>query len=170
MDRQITRLNYKQEEFCRQYLIDGNVTQAAIRSGYSKRTARQIAAENLTKPFIRSYIDLLRKERNARTLVDADFIINGLKEVANRCMQKSAVMEWDHDLRILKQAKDDYGNHVWEFDSAGANRALELLGRHVGLFDKKNIDYNNMPVDVMDKLVLMWLSKYEQPPEEIQSF
>ena len=170
MSKDLLKLNYKQEQFCFEYLKDFNGTQSAIRAGYSKRTARNIAAENLAKPHLRAYIDQLRKERNARTLVDADFVINGLKEVASRCLQKVPVTEWDYESKCIKHRRDDTDNYIWEFDSAGANRALELLGRHVGLFDKKNIDYNNMPVDVMDKLVLMWLSKSEQPAEEIQSF
>lgn len=57
-----TKLTAKQEAFCREYIIDWNGAQAAIRSGYSVNTARQIAAENLTKPYIQTYIKDIQKD------------------------------------------------------------------------------------------------------------
>ena len=51
------KLSQKQQLFIEEYLIDLNGTQAAIRAGYNPNTARQIAAENLTKPYIRKAID-----------------------------------------------------------------------------------------------------------------
>lgn len=54
-------LNDKQKKFCNEYLIDLNATQAAIRAGYSEKTARSIANENLTKPDIQKYIQELQE-------------------------------------------------------------------------------------------------------------
>ncbi len=59
---------------CREYLIDLNATQAAIRAGYSEKTARDIGCENLAKPNIQDRISQLtkeRNERNSRVQVDA---------------------------------------------------------------------------------------------------
>ena len=56
------KLTKKQQRFCDEYLIDMNGTQAAIRAGYSAKTAKQIANENLTKPDVRDYIDQRMKE------------------------------------------------------------------------------------------------------------
>lgn len=72
-------LTAKQEQFCREYLIDLNATQAAIRSGYSERTAKSIGQENLTKPDIQDYIKQLMDERSKRTEITADMV---LKEYA----------------------------------------------------------------------------------------
>lgn len=58
--------------------------------------------------------------------------------MANRCMQKVPVMEFDPVAKGRRQAIDDEGNAVWQFDSSGANKALELLGKHLGVFEKDN--------------------------------
>jgi len=50
-------LTYKQQRFCEEYILDWNATRAAIAAGYSEKTARSIACENLTKPYIKAYID-----------------------------------------------------------------------------------------------------------------
>ena len=60
------KLTDKQQRFCEEYVIDLNGTQAAIRSGYSSKTARSISNENLTKPDIREYISELQKEIQER--------------------------------------------------------------------------------------------------------
>lgn len=52
-------LTLKQQMFCREYVIDRNATRSAKKAGYSKKTAKQIAAENLTKPYLAAFIDYL---------------------------------------------------------------------------------------------------------------
>jgi phage terminase small subunit len=64
-------LTDKQEMFCREYLIDLNATQAAIRAGYSEKTARASGYENLTKPDIQDRITELKTDRNGRLQIDA---------------------------------------------------------------------------------------------------
>lgn len=72
----------KQKRFCEEYLIDLNATQAAIRAGYSPRSANKIAAENMAKPGIRACIDKEMAERSKRTGVNADRVIRELARVA----------------------------------------------------------------------------------------
>ena len=131
-------IDTRQKRFCEEYLIDLNATQAAIRAGYAKRSARQIASRLLTNDDIRAYIAELQKERMVRTEITADYVLAGIKETAERCLQRSPVMEWDYEARALVQKKDEQGQGVWEFDSTGANRAFELLGKHIGIFEKDN--------------------------------
>ena len=76
------KLTPKQARFVAEYLIDLNATQAAIRAGYSKRTARQVGAENLTKPVIADAISAAQAERAERTLIDADWVLIRLAEEA----------------------------------------------------------------------------------------
>ncbi|MFT3679438.1 MAG: terminase small subunit [Ferruginibacter sp.] len=131
------KLKKRQERFCIEYLIDLNATQAAIRAGYSEASAKEIGYEHLTKPHIRTRIENLIDERSSRTLVHADFVINNLVEVSQRCMQKTPVMVFNAADKCMEQKVDDEGNNVWEFDSNGANKALELLGKHLKMFTDK---------------------------------
>lgn len=75
------KLTAKQDAFCREYLIDLNATQAAIRAGYSEATAQQIGFENLTKPVIQDRVSELMLERNERTKVNADYVLQRLTEI-----------------------------------------------------------------------------------------
>lgn len=74
----MAKLTPKQQRFVDEYLIDLNATQAAIRAGYSPKTAQQIGAENLSKPVIAEAIEQAKAERQKRTLVTQDMVIKGL--------------------------------------------------------------------------------------------
>lgn len=112
-------LTPKQARFVEEYLKDFNAARAAVDAGYSKKTAKSIGAENLTKPDIQKAIGEAREERTERTEVTQDWIIERLTEVVERCMQ-------------IREVPNSYGKFT--FDSRGATRALELLGKHHGLF------------------------------------
>lgn len=133
----VDELTKKQEQFCIEYLVDLNGTQAAIRAGYSKDTATEQASRLLTNVKVRARIGQLIDERSQRTLVHADFVMNNLVEVVKRCTQAVPVMIYDPVQKEMVQKTDDDGNHVWEFDSNGANKALELIGKHLKLFTDK---------------------------------
>ena len=75
-------LTPKQEAFCREYLIDLNGTQAAIRAGYSKRTANEQAAQLLAKLSIQEYLKTLMDARKERTQIDADWVLKRLAQDA----------------------------------------------------------------------------------------
>lgn len=126
------KLKDRQERFCREYIIDYNATQAAVRAGYSERTAKSIGAENLTKPAILTRVRELQKEQAERLSVSADWVLMQLVEVYKRCMQQEEVLIWDSDLK----KKVPSGEYV--FDSKGALNALEMLGKHLAMFDGKS--------------------------------
>ncbi|MDX8000229.1 terminase small subunit [Xenorhabdus sp. Reich] len=67
-------LTDKQEMFCREYLVDLNATQAAIRAGYSDKTANRTASENLSKPGIQSRITEFKAGRNEEVGINATHI------------------------------------------------------------------------------------------------
>ena len=75
-------LTPKQARFVEEYLIDLNATQAAIRAGYSPRSAKQVAALNMTKHDIKAAIDEGKKARSKRTLITQDEVVIGLKQLA----------------------------------------------------------------------------------------
>lgn len=122
----MAELTPKQKMFVKEYLCDLNATQAAIRAGYSEKTAEVIGFENLRKPKIAAAIQLAMNERSEKVELDAQWVLERLKEVAERCMQAVPVL-------------DREGNETGEyrFDSSGANRSLELIGRHLAMFTDK---------------------------------
>lgn len=131
-------MNPKQQRFCEEYLIDLNGKQAAIRAGYSERSAEVTASRLISNAKVSARIAELKAARVERTEITADYVLTGLKEVAERCLQRVAVMEFDYTEKSMVQKRDDEGKGIWEFDSSGANRAFELLGKHVGIFEKDN--------------------------------
>ncbi|MAE86325.1 MAG: hypothetical protein CMB80_26560 [Flammeovirgaceae bacterium] len=113
----MAKLTAKQEMFCLEYLKDLNATQAAVRSGYSEKTARAIGTENLAKPAISEYIAKLQKERSERLEIDADWV---LKEAA-RCFSVNS-----------KSKLNESGDEVL-INSNAAKGFLELIGKHVNV-------------------------------------
>ena len=80
----MVKMTAKQQRFCDEYLIDLNATQAAIRAGYSKKTAGVIGDENLKKPYIIEYIDKRMAEKEAELIADQNEVIKYLTSVMRR--------------------------------------------------------------------------------------
>ena len=74
-ESEVIAVTDKQKRFCDEYLIDLNATQAAIRAGYSKKTAYSIGVENLKKPEIKSYIDEQLKKMQDESIAKADEVL-----------------------------------------------------------------------------------------------
>lgn len=137
--------NEKWEIFCQEYITDFNGTQAAIRAGYSAKTANRIANQNLSKLDIQARIKELTQKKVERIEYNQDDVMRDLIEVKNRCMQKVPVMYFDKVDKCYKQEKDDDGNNVWKFDSQGANSALDKLAKHTGFYEMDNKQRNIIP-------------------------
>ncbi len=131
-------LEEKQKQFCKEFLIDLNGTQAAIRAGYSKKTANRIASRLLTNVDIQVYIKELIENRNKRIKITQDEVVANIIEVMNRCMQKVPVMAYDKEEKDYIQVEDENGQGVWKFDSQGANKALDMLMKHTGGYETDN--------------------------------
>jgi phage terminase small subunit len=130
-DKDLEPLTEKQKKFVEEYVIDLNATQAAIRAGYSKNSARQIATENLSKPSILAYVKKMREQQQAQSMLDSRWVLERLTQVIDRSMQAVPVMEWDYGSQEMVPSGE------YQYDSNGANKALELIGKHLGLFDPK---------------------------------
>ena len=138
----------KQNVFVQEYLQDCNVTQAAIRAGYSQKTAYSIGQRLLRNVEVSQAINSAMSERQERTALNADYVLHSLHEIAQRCMQKSPVMVKG------EQAIDDEGRHLWTFDAKNAIRALELLGKHMGMFSDKNREQEETPEEVKMQIAI----------------
>ncbi len=123
-------LTAKQQRFVEEYLIDLNATQAAIRAGYSRNSARQIGVENLSKPVIAAAVAKAKRERSEATKIDAEWVLKQAVELHRRCMQEIRPVR---NPKTGKQLCDDDGNALFTFNATACNRALELIGKHVDI-------------------------------------
>lgn len=154
-------MNPRHLEFVNVYLADPemNATRAYLKvyPKSSEAAARRSAHDVLTRPDVHAYVTQRIKERAKRVEAEKgitqDFVLNGLKEVAQRCMQRVPVMTWSREDKCHVQATNAEGQGVWEFDSSGANRALELLGKHLGIFEGGEEDEKPVPVAVTVNVV-----------------
>lgn len=127
----------KQARFVQEYLVDLNATQAAIRAGYSEKTAYSIGWENLRKPEIQAAITERRDEIAKNTGLTVENVIARLDEVARRCMQAEPVT--DRQGRPVYTETPEGGDAVaYTFNATGANRSLELIGKHLGAFIERH--------------------------------
>lgn len=116
----------KQERFVREYLVDLNATQAAIRAGYSEKTAHAIGHENLSKPEIAAAIAKGREKAAEQAGISQQWVLDRLRTNAERALQAEPV-------------KDSHGRPTGEYTYQGSvvNGALNLLGKHLGMFADK---------------------------------
>ncbi|WP_409265032.1 terminase small subunit [Morganella morganii] len=146
-------LTDKQEMFCREYLVDLNATQAAIRAGYSDKTANRTASENLSKPDIQIRISELMKERSDRLQIDADYVLNRLVEIDQMDVLDilhddggiKPIHEWPKvwrtslsgmDLAEMFESKDgerDLVGIMKKIKWPDKVKNLELLGKHISV-------------------------------------
>ena len=128
-------LTAKQERFCQEYIIDYNGTRAAIRAGYSEDSARFHASRMLSRDNIRARVRQLQAEQVKRLAVSQDYVVQQLVSVYQKCSEPEPVEEWDGE------AHEYLATGKYTFDSKGANKALELLGKHLGMYqDKVSVD------------------------------
>lgn len=107
----LAKVTPKQNRFCQEYLVDLNATQAAIRSGYSQDSAASIGYENLRKPEIQKRLKELQIQQKDLTLVTPEYVITRLLRLVDTCM--TSYTRWN---------------------PSAAVKALELLGKHQGMF------------------------------------
>ena len=121
-------LSGKQEEFVRQYLLDKNGTQSAIRAGYTPTSAKNIASRNLKNPRIRLAIERASKLADPEGTITADWVERKLLEVVDKCMSPVAVLCKGKEVG------------TFGFDAAGASRALAILKDRTGGFNSRQSD------------------------------
>ncbi|MFB0711462.1 terminase small subunit [Buttiauxella noackiae] len=168
-------LTDKQEMFCREYLIDLNATQAAIRAGYSVKTANRIAAQLLSKLVIQNRITELKLQRNEEVGIDAAYVLKRLVEI-----DRMDVLDILTDSGDLKPVKDwpvtwrttlsglEVTAMMGDGDTAALLKKikwpdkvknLELLGKHISVQafkeqveQKVTAVHNIMPVPSCDNV------------------
>ncbi len=128
----MSKLTPKQEMFAKEYLIDLSATQAAVRAGYSKRTARSQGQRLLTNVDIAKAIAAGQAKRGKRTEIDADYVLTTIRDTIERCKQAVPVL------------RDGEETGEWTFNPTAVLKGAELLGRHLAMFtDKAVVDVNH---------------------------
>lgn len=129
----VAKLTAKQQRFVDEYLIDLNATQAAIRAGYSPKTAYRTAADNLIKPQIKKCIDQRMAEKESQLIANQDEVLKYLTSVMRGRSRASVV---------VVENIGDYMSQAREMEKAPDEKerlkAAELLGKRYGLFDKRD--------------------------------
>lgn len=175
---QKSKLTPKQEMFCQEFIVDLNATQAAIRAGYSKKSATTIAAQNLTKHYIADRIDELIQERARKLELSQEEIVRILVEtvklditeiitVGPRSVRIKASKEWSdahrRNVQSVKMGKN--GVEITFLDKASA---LDKLMRHLGMYkedQRNNDDLGNL---TPDEAIAVWriMTKAQQTKDE----
>lgn len=146
----MTHLTAKQELFCLEYLKDLNATQAAIRAGYSEKTANRIATENLSKPVLTARIAKLMEDRRKSVQIDANYVLKRLHEIDT--LDVADIMNDVGDLKPLKDWPKAWRTTISAIDVLAINASektpasvlkkikwpdkvknLELLGKHIAV-------------------------------------
>ena len=142
MQKGVVAMNARQKRFCDEYLIDCNATQAAIRAGYSPKTAKQIGQRMLTNVDLKAYIDeQLERIHNEKT-ADAQEVLEYL----------TAVMRGQHTEQTLHLIGDGV-QKIADIDVSAKERlkAAELIGKRYGMF-KDNVGIDLEPVVIVNDL------------------
>lgn len=160
MEEGRVKLTAKQELFCNEYLIDLNATQAAIRAGYSVDTAKQMGCENLAKPYLNEYIVELKAIRLKKCEISQENVLKELAKIGfadirnfydnegnlrkpHELDDNSAAALASIDIDEIKEYNRDTGTRdvvgiTKKIKLHGKVSALDLLGKHLGVFEKDN--------------------------------
>ena len=122
----MAKLTAKQELFCVEYLKDLNATQAAIRVGYSPKTAQEQASRLMDRPHVAERIQELMDKRAKKIEVSAEYVLRTIIEVIERCKQAEPVLD-----------NEGHSTGEWKFEHMGVLKGAELLGKHLKLFTDK---------------------------------
>ena len=140
-------LNPRQSRFVAEYLIDLNATQASIRAGYSKNCAKEIGAENLTKPNIAAAVQKAMDERANRLQIKQDRILQELGRVT--FFNIRTLFDIDGKLKAL---------HTLDDDAAAAITSVETIEQFAGAGAKRKLIGHVRKVRVVDKVASLTLA------------
>lgn len=162
-------LTPKQECFVQEFLVDMNATQAAIRAGYSEKTAQEIGSENLSKPMVAEAIAAAQKERAERTAITSDMIVAELARIGFSDLRKVLTpggnlidpQDWDDDTAAAISSVEVVVNPSGGLNEDGSKKvehthklkvwdkvsALEKLGKYLGMFKETHAHEGKIQIE-----------------------
>jgi phage terminase small subunit len=144
------KLTAKQQAFVEQYLVSLNASDAALRAGYSKKTAPYIGAENLKKPLIKAAITEAKQNRSERVQVDADYVLKRLFEIDQ--LDVADILDVDHSLKSVREWPKAWRLSISAIDIKqleGPGPGIEAILKKIKWPDKlRNLELIGKHVDV----------------------
>lgn len=127
-DDMAVKMTLKQKRFCDEYIITGNATRSAINAGYSEKTAKVIGDENLTKPYLRDYIDERIQQIESDKIAEASEVLKYLTSIMRGGEKEQTLRGVGEGVQTI----DDI-----EVSAKDRIKAAELLGKRYRLFTDK---------------------------------
>lgn len=142
------KLTDKQRTFCEEYMIDLNATQAAIRAGYSEKTAQAISTENLSKPLIKEYLAELQSKRSEKTEITAETVLRELQNWAYGDFTELMEMTFEDIKSLPKEVRrlitgfekntttfgEDGKKEVFKVRFVDKSKAMDMIARHISFY------------------------------------
>lgn len=137
VEKNPSTLTEKQEAFCREYLVDLNGTQAAIRAGYAESGANVEGSRLLTNANVQQRVAELKEERNKRVEISQDYVLSVIKETIERCRQVYPVLNRKGE-QVLVEGRDGKIVPAFTFNAKAVLQGTEQLGKHLKMFTDKS--------------------------------
>lgn len=125
-------LSAKQKKFVQEWLVDMNATRAAVRAGYSEKSAANTASRLMKDPAVQAYRDELLKAKFDELGITRHSLAVEVWRVYERCSAAKPVMQWDSDLRAYVESGQ------WQFDAKGCLKALGMLHDMIERMDRQD--------------------------------
>ena len=144
-------LTRKQKKFCHEYLVDLNATEAAIRAGYSKKTARVIGCENLTKPHIAEYIAKLLDKSDSENIATLDETLEFFTTV---------MRDNEADIRVRLKAAEDH----MKYHGTKVDKEKIAIERQRLAMEEERLDLEKRKIDAAepDKEITVIIRGYQE--------
>ena len=138
----------RQQKFCDEYLISGNATDAAIKAGYSPKTAKNIGSENLAKPDLKAYIEAQLAALHSEKIADATEVLEYLTSVMRGKTKGIEIVT-----EFIGDGVSEARTMEKEPSEKERLKAAELIGKRFGLFtDRVGID-GAVPIVIHDDIL-----------------
>ena len=124
--------NPKEEAFCQYYTTIRKKGEAAKQAGYSEKSANSLAYQLLQKPTIQKRIAQIEAENSEHWIVDKNWLLGELVGTYRKCSRPEEVLVWDDEQKAMRPSGE------YRFDSRGALGALDMIGKHIGFYEKDN--------------------------------
>ena len=144
-------LTPKQAQFVAEYLIDLNATQAAIRSGYSEKTANEQGSRLLTNVKVAEAVAKAQNIRSERTEITQDYVLNSIFSTMERCKQAEPVIDRQGEPVLVETPSGDLAP-AYTFNAMGVFKGAEMLGKHLGMFSGETVGASEVLADALNNI------------------